>query len=114
MSRLSVASLTGGLLVAKGTAQPTCFPLYEVAGADARPQPVEPAPPAAHSRLTLRIDPVRHRRLRLAAAQFGQSGQAILVAALDHYLDEVVPARLGTPCPCLQEGAATAMLRRLP
>jgi hypothetical protein len=115
MSRLSVATLTGGLLVAKGTAGPSFISLCEDPLAppspsrDPRPTAGSTPPSAETSRLTLRVDAIRHRRLRIAAAQFGQSQHAVIIAALDHYLDAVVPTLLNTQCHCLAaESAAVA------
>jgi hypothetical protein len=121
MSRLSVATLTGGLLVAKGTAGPSCFPLCEdpLAPPSSGPRPTAGSAPSAAetSRLTLRVDALRHRRLRIAAAQFGQSQHAILIAALDHYLDAVIPSLLNRQCHCLAAesaaiGSGVAMFNR--
>ena len=112
MSRLSVAQLTSGLLVCKGTAGPS-FAFYDEAGAataspDAKAAPAPKKPADGFTRVSLRVDPARNRRLRIAAAQFGQTGPELLLAALDHYLDQVVPRLLDGKCSCLGFAAAGA------
>jgi hypothetical protein len=94
-----VASLTDALLVAKGAAAPS------------RPAPQPPQRRRARSddgrlRVGLRLDEPRHRRLRLAAAHFHKTTQAVMLAALDHYLDRIVPITLDQRCECLGRGAA--------
>jgi hypothetical protein len=94
------ASLTGALLSGKD-------------GAARAPSPDAPAaPPAAEGgdilrQVSLALDPTRHRRLRLAAAHLDQTEDALMIAALDHYLDRVVSALLDGRCACLEEGRAT-------
>lgn len=96
--RLSgVASLTDALLVAKGAAapsRPALQPMRRFARSDAR------------LRVALRLDEARHRRLRLAAAHLHKSVQAVMVAALDHYLDRIVPCVLDERCDCLARSTA--------
>lgn len=46
----------------------------------------------AKAAFTLRLDPERHLKLRLTAAVSHRSAQAIVVAALDAYLDTHAPA----------------------
>ena len=41
-------------------------------------------------KVSLRLDPARHLRLRLSAAHMRQSAQQLLLSALDHYLDQVI------------------------
>src|SRR5258707_1034551 len=53
---------------------------------------------------SLPLDPARHRRLRLAAAHLDQTEEALMLAALDHYLDRVVSPLLDGRCACLEEG----------
>jgi len=90
------ASLTGALLASKET--------------PARPPGATSAPHAAGEtgdapwQVTLPLDPARHRRLRLAAAHLDQTEDALMVAALDHYLDRVVSVLLDGRCACLEEG----------
>lgn len=54
-------------------------------------------------KLSLRLDPERHRRLRLAAVHTDQSLQALLVNALDGYLEG-----LDVDCSCIRGQAAPA------
>ena len=85
-----VASLTDALLVAKGAAAPSRWaPQRGSARSDGR------------LRVSLRLDEPRHRRLRLAAAHFRKNVQAVMLAALDHYLDRIVPSVLEERCTCL-------------
>ena len=90
------ASLTGALLASKD--------------APVRPPAATAAPHAAGEssdaprQVMLPLDLSRHRRLRLAAAHLDQTEDALIVAALDHYLDRVVSALLDGRCACLEEG----------
>ncbi|MGH6954648.1 MAG: hypothetical protein ACREGL_10720, partial [Alphaproteobacteria bacterium] len=51
-------------------------------------------------KLSLRLDPGRHRRLKLLAAHRGVSAQSILKKALDRYFDHLAPTVLATGCHC--------------
>jgi hypothetical protein len=87
-----LASLTEALLVSKGAAapsRPAPWPQRRALRMDGR------------LRVALRLDEPRHRRLRLAAAQFHKTAQAVMLAALDHYLDRIVPSVLEERCECL-------------
>lgn len=104
---MTVASLSGQLLARKGTARPSAA-VPRSAGADIPSTPRAPLrlappqePPASgeRARISLRLDPERHRRLRLAAAHLDCSLQDLLIAALDEHLSGL---HLG--CPCFQEG----------
>ncbi len=53
--------------------------------------------PERKVKLTVRLDSARHRRLRLAAVHKDQSLQAMLVAALDQYLEG-----LDVKCSCIR------------
>jgi hypothetical protein len=90
------ASLTGALLAGKDA--PT-----RAHGATAAPQAAGESSDATRQ-VTLPLDPLRHRRLRLAAAHLDQTEDALMVAALDHYLDRVVSVLLDGRCACLEEG----------
>jgi hypothetical protein len=105
MSLYEPASLTEALIVAKGAAAPSHFTT-----ARREPDPIRhrPRPAEGRARLPLRLDEERHRRLRLATAHLRKSGQALLLAALDHYLDHVVPALIPGRCPCLAGDAPVA------
>ena len=64
----------------------------QTASADSAPQrilartPRREAVPGSKAAFTLRIDPERHLRLRLASAVTRRSAQVILIEALDTYL----------------------------
>ena len=99
MRLAGVASLTDALLVVKGAAAPS------------RPAPQPPrrsTPSVGYLRVGVRLDEPRHRRLRLTAAHFRKSAQAVMLAALDHYLDRIVPSVLDKRCECLGRRAAAA------
>lgn len=112
MSLLDAASLSGVLLVAKGDAAPSRQSMFDPGAPDGAGRH---RPRDQRARIPLRLDEKRHRRLRLAGAHLGQSAQAVLVAALDHYLDQVMPGLLGGGCRCLEPGATpTARLTPVP
>ena len=101
MSRPDAAALTAALLVRKGEAAPSrLFALpTPVLAPTPRPE-LPPLPPAKdRRRLTLRLDPERHMRLKLAAAHLDLSLQEILIAALDSHLAREAP------CACLAADA---------
>lgn len=116
MNRSNAATLTAELLVTKGFAGPSHLAprlgdrialgaLY--GGAPLRPaQSIHSVPPKGNhaGQILFRLDEARRHRLRLAAAHLGKSSQAILLAALDHYLTRVMPTLLTAHCPCI-EGA---------
>jgi len=91
-----IASLSEALLVVKGAAQPIsmALPRARRTAVNARP------------RVSMRIDETQHRRLRLAAAHLRKSVHAVLLDALDHYLDQVAPGSAGQSCACLGGRAA--------
>ena len=95
MNRLEAAQLTAALMTRKGEAQPSRLFTLPTPVAPA-PRPERPDVPAKdRRRLTLRLDPERHMRLKLAAAHLDLSLQDILIAALDAYLAREAP------CACL-------------
>lgn len=118
------ATLTGALLANKGAAAPsdpvsgfleefpgTPAPRNGNVCADVSPPTVAPLRPnsepkqaQARTKLSLRLDPERHLKLKLAAAHQRRSSQAILLDALDAYLATVAP-ELDVNCPCLEDGA---------
>jgi hypothetical protein len=58
-------------------------------------RPVEPAPPLANplarpkrKAMTVRLEPIRHQRLKAASAELQRSCQSILVEAMERWLDE--------------------------
>jgi len=101
MSFSEAASLTEALLVAKGGAAPSRLTMPRTGGVSAG----RARHPDGRARLALRLDEERHRRLRLATAHLRKSGQGLLLAALDHYLDHVVPTLVDRNCHCLSCGA---------
>jgi hypothetical protein len=103
MSLPGVASLTDALLVAKGAAAPS------------RPAPQRrSARNDGRLRVALRLDEPRHRRLRLAAAHFHKTVQGVMEAALDHYLDRIVPSVLEENCECLARRATADTVVPMP
>lgn len=50
---------------------------------------------------TIRLDPDRHRRLKLLSAHLGKSGLDILIEALDLYMDRLGNERGAGACHCL-------------
>ncbi len=110
MNGFKAATLTGSLLVAKGDAAPSGSRPADRPSATVQSLPRSATRrPAARrddgfTHLSLRINSVRHLRLRLAAAHLGRSGNSLVVAALDHYLDHVLPTLLEGKCPCLEKG----------
>jgi hypothetical protein len=109
---MKAAPLTAALLVAKGGAAPS-------GEAGAEPQGTIEFLPKTGSkprgggggdegmtRVSLRMPTVRHLRLRLAAAHLGLSNQALMLAAIDHYIDTILPLLIAGRCACLEEGRA--------
>ena len=99
MNRPDAASLTAALMTRKGAAQPSrLFALPTQVTAPRIEAPVA-TPAKDRRRLTLRLDPERHMRLKLAAAHLDLSLQEILIAALDAHLSREAP------CACLAPDA---------
>jgi hypothetical protein len=92
MSGGEAASLTDTLLVPKGDAAPS-------RGADSWNTAARLTD--ERRRISLRIDEARHRRLKLASVHLRVSAQSLVLAAVEHYLDRIVPSLLGNPCPCV-------------
>jgi hypothetical protein len=114
---LKTASLTSALLVvSKGDAAPFARPdrYAEAAGTNIQLFPSRPSRPttslapaardAGHTRVSLRVNSARHLRLRVAAAHLGLTANGLMVAAIDHYLDEVLPKQMASHCACLAQG----------
>jgi hypothetical protein len=93
MTPSDVASLSDALLVVKGAARPST-PKRKVRRGRLEDD--------VRVRVALRLDEPRHHRLRLAAAHMRKSAQAVLLTALDHYLERIVPNALDEPCACLE------------
>ncbi len=110
MNNMKVATLTSSLLARKGTAMPSGF-----APTAMPPMPPAPTPtPATATRKTaasaggavtrpkrdrtgrikmsLRLTPDQHLKLKLVAAFRRESAQRLLVAAIERYLDQVAPS----------------------
>ena len=112
MNNMKVATLTSSLLARKGTAVPSAF--APTAMPAMPPMPPAPTPPAAAARKTaataggavarpkrngtgrikmsLRLKPDQHLKLKLVAAFRRESAQRLLVAAIERYLDQVAPS----------------------
>jgi hypothetical protein len=111
------ARLDGGLLARKGQALPTSAADPRLASSQpdavsaALGQARRGAPVGATARrpdsdrmaLTLRLDRERYTRLKIVAARHAQSGQSVLVKALDAYL-----ATCGAECACLPTSIAAS------
>jgi hypothetical protein len=118
------ATLTDALLARKGTAAPTrvapspfdpasaqpeIVPHLVLVGRDAAPRDSAQTRFAGSGhgglehrrRITLRLDPTRHRRLKLAAAHLNASLQDLVIAALDSHLMRVAPGLAAGGCACL-------------
>jgi hypothetical protein len=65
--------------------------------------------PPGEVRLSFHVDADRHRRLKLATAHLRRTGQEFVIAAVDHYLDHVVPGLLGRDCRCLATGSPAGL-----
>jgi len=112
---MKAASLTASLLAAKGTAVPSTARAPLDIGGNVQRLP-DPKPERASRasrddgmvRVTLRVNAVRHQRLRLGAAHLGRSNQALMLAAIDHYIDNVLPLLMAGHCACLEQGRMPA------
>ena len=118
MASQAAASLTSALLVTKGRASAVGFaPEAAVPRPEPCDRPLSVVPgggrtgrsggfdgraPRRSAKLSLRLDPDRHLRLKLLSAHQCRSGQALLIEALDRYLagcDATQPG--GASCACL-------------
>ena len=105
---MKAASLSAALLVAKGDASPSRGRgAARGATLEFLPKPAR-RPPGDDGtiRVTLRVPTARHLRFRLAAAHLGRSNQALMLAAIDHYIDNVLPLLIAGRCACLEQGRA--------
>lgn len=89
--------------------EPAIEPAAAEASAPRAPEPAGPrdeqAPPVGgRSAFTLRLDPDRHLKLRLACAHRNISAQQMVTAALDAWLAEHAPALPDRACPCREIG----------
>ena len=126
---MKAARLKGDLMMRKGTAAPVpgvevthrtpvSHPLLAAVGAaerktgGAKTRPRSPADADLRRdkfgrvRVSLRLDPHRHLRLRLLSAHSRLSLQETLIAALDAYLGDEAQSANGGNCDCLQEEPA--------
>ena len=103
MNNMKVATLTGSLLARKGAAVPSAFaptamppaaaarkapPAADTGGAVARPK----RNGTGRIKMSLRLKPDLHLKLKLVAAFRRESAQRLLVAAIERYLDQVAPS----------------------
>jgi hypothetical protein len=107
----AAASLTAGLLVAKGAAAPSAKSAWHDGSGkvEVLPRRTRRRPGGGDegiTRMSLRVNAARHLRLRLAAAHLGRSHHALALAAIDHYIDTVLPLLLAGRCACLEQGRA--------
>lgn len=110
---VKTASLTAALLVAKGEAAPADRSWRYEQGGTVQPLPTRGRRRAGGSdkgkndsttRVTLRMSEAEHLQFRLAAAHLNQSVHTLLHAAIDHYLQSVLPPLVNGSCLCLQQG----------
>ncbi len=117
MNDMKVATLCSSLLARKGTAVPSVFAPTAMPPMPPKPPApthTAPTPPAAAARqsaadadgaiarpkrnatgrikMSLRLKPDLHLKLKLVAAFRRDSAQKLLVAAIEHYLDQAAPS----------------------
>jgi hypothetical protein len=103
---MKVASLTSTLLTVKG---PPASPTTSL-GANiqflhkAQRQRIAGHEPV--TRVSLRMSTARHARLKLAASRLGCSNHALLLDAVDHYIDAVLPGLLADNNPAAAQTRA--------
>jgi hypothetical protein len=96
---MKIASLTSTLLVVKGP------PASPATSLGANIQFLHKAPRqriANHepiTRVSLRMSTARHARLKLAASRLGCSNHTLLLDAVDHYIDNMLPGLMADPNP---------------
>lgn len=136
MSRSKPAILSSALIARKGDAAPTGYtPIRlrdvtagrsatETAGSPSTGDPQSASVPGIapalaaignpspadieRARVSVRLDPDRHLKLRLTAAHLHNSLQDIMTDALDRYLEQIGPEVLRNDCACLNFKAAAA------
>ncbi len=107
MNYMKVATLTSSLLARRGAAVPSTFAPTAMPPAPTPPAAVaRKAPQAADTggavarpkrngtgriKMSLRLKPDQHLKLKLVAAFRRESAQKLLVAAIERYLDQIVP-----------------------
>ncbi len=111
MNDMKVATLCSSLLARKGTAVPSVFAPPAMPPMPPAPTRSAPTPPAAAARqsaagavarpkrnatgrikMSLRLKPDLHLKLKLVAAFRRDSAQKLLVAAIEQYLDQAAPS----------------------
>ncbi len=114
MNRSEPAALTSALLVKKGNATPSSYATLTAANPVVSPPTLvavngKPTGIGEESnrhddpriRITLRLDPERHLKLKLTAAHLRQSLQETVIGALDAHLANIDPVRGIANCSCL-------------
>jgi hypothetical protein len=117
MSKSRPAMLSSALLARKGDAAPTGYTPIRSQEVNARiaktGHPVSVIKPdftaigdrasaeSERARVSVRLDPDRHLKLRLTAAHLHNSLQDIMTDALDRYLEQIGPEVLRNDCACL-------------
>jgi hypothetical protein len=104
---MRAAPLTASLLVTKGDATPSAksdAARAQGATVEFLPKPQRPDGEDGQTRVSLRMPTARHLRLRLAAAHLGRSNQGLILAAVDHYIDTVLPLLMAGRCACVEQG----------
>jgi len=112
MNNMKAASLTSSLLARKGTAVPSVFapsampPAPTPSAPTPRAAAVRKPPPAAATgvavarpkrngtgriKMSLRLTPEQHLKLKLVAAFRRESAQRLMIAAIARHLDQVAP-----------------------
>lgn len=123
MMKDKAATLTSALMVAKGAAVPAGLlasgpgpamrraPYVNGTGPRraARPAPTRPR----RIKLTVRLDPAQHLRLKLTAAHLQRSIQDLLAEALERQLSLTAPKVRDGSCLCVAQGTAPARQRPL-
>jgi hypothetical protein len=103
---MKIASLTSALLVVKEFAAPTATSLVANVQFLHKSPRHRLAGDEGVIRVSLRMNTARHMRLKLAAAQLGSSNHALLLQAIDHYLDNVLPMVMLDPNPAIAQARA--------
>ncbi|HXZ00961.1 MAG TPA: hypothetical protein VEI03_13245 [Stellaceae bacterium] len=107
---MKAASLTASLLAPKANAAPEMAQAAVDMGGNVQflPKPPRAGKGEGMVRVSLRMSTERHLRLRLAAAHLGRSNHALMLAAVDHYIDHILPPLLAGHCACLEQGRMPA------
>ena len=98
---MKIASLTSALLVAKAPSAPTATSLGAKIEFLHKSRYPRVAGDQSVTRVSLRMNKARHASLKAAAAHLGKSNNALLLEAIDHYIDNVVPLLMVDPKPAI-------------